>query len=202
MEAEKRRIEQQKKIAEAEKKRIEAEKRIALNEKRRIEQAKRKAEEERKRSERAKRRAEEQKRLALAARAKAEAERKAAEEAQRRQEEKLAMAQALALEQQEQANATARLRDRLRAEYIEHLRASVERNWIRPVNANRGLKCTIRVSQIPGGEVVRVRIVKSSGNIAFDRSVETAVWNASPLPQPKDSVLFDREIIFEFDPEV
>ena len=42
--------------------------------------------------------------------------------------------------------------------------------------------------------MVRVQIERSSGNVAFDQSVETAVWNASPLPIPKDTTLFEREI--------
>ena len=46
-----------------------------------------------------------------------------------------------------------------------------------------------------------MQVQESSGNVAFDRSVQDAVQRASPLPQPKDPSLFAREIIFEFDPE-
>ena len=65
------------------------------------------------------------------------------------------------------------------------------------------MKCTVRVRIIPGGEVVSVKTIKSSGNIAFDRSVEQAVQKASPLPVPDTgSGLFDnfREVEFVFDP--
>ena len=64
-----------------------------------------------------------------------------------------------------------------------------------------GLKCKIRVTQIAGGEVVKAEVIQSSGNLAFDRSVEAAVFKASPLPRPKDPSLFDREIVFIFAPE-
>ena len=39
---------------------------------------------------------------------------------------------------------------------------------------------------IPGGEVTpgSVRVIRSSGNPAFDRSVVAAVYKASPLPVP------------------
>jgi colicin import membrane protein len=57
------------------------------------------------------------------------------------------------------------------------------------------------VRQIPGGEVVEVRIVQSSGNAAFDQSVERAVLKASPLPRPRDPSLFAQEIEFIFEPE-
>jgi colicin import membrane protein len=31
-----------------------------------------------------------------------------------------------------------------------------------------------------------VTVIKSSGNAIFDRSAESAVYSAAPLPQPKD----------------
>ena len=65
------------------------------------------------------------------------------------------------------------------------------------------MKCKILVRLIPSGDVVSVRIIQSSGNSAFDRSVEMAVNKASPLPVPKSSSgLFDhfREVEFVFDP--
>jgi len=44
--------------------------------------------------------------------------------------------------------------------------------------------------------------VRSSGDPTFDRSVETAVYRAAPLPLPPDSALFDRfrELQFIFSP--
>jgi colicin import membrane protein len=47
-----------------------------------------------------------------------------------------------------------------------------------------------------------VSVVKSSGNIAFDRSVEAAVRKADPLPMPKSPRLLAkfRNLNFEFDP--
>jgi colicin import membrane protein len=107
----------------------------------------------------------------------------------------------MALEQEQLDAQRSRLRDRNLAEYMGQIQATVNRNWIRPPGATKGLKCTVRVEQIPGGQVVRVVITKSSGNVAFDRSVENAVLKSSPLPQPKDPSLFDRELKFEFEPE-
>ena len=49
--------------------------------------------------------------------------------------------------------------------------------------------------------MVGVHIIKSSGNSAFDRSVEMAVNKASPLPVPKPGTgLFDhfREVELVF----
>ena len=86
------------------------------------------------------------------------------------------------------------------SEYVGQIKATVERNWLRPKGLPKNLKCTVRVSQIPSGDVINVTIVKSSGNVAFDNSVIAAVRKSSPLPLPKDPSLFARELIFVFDP--
>ncbi len=71
------------------------------------------------------------------------------------------------------------------------------------VAAPAGLSCLIRVKLIPGGEVVDAKVVRSSGDPLFDRSVETAVLKASPLPMPADVAMFKyfREINFNFNPD-
>ncbi|NOQ78481.1 MAG: cell envelope integrity protein TolA, partial [Gammaproteobacteria bacterium] len=66
----------------------------------------------------------------------------------------------------------------------------IERNWRQPLDAPSGLVCKIEIMLLPSGNVVSVKIIESSGNQAFDRSVETAVRKASPLPVPTDSVIF------------
>jgi colicin import membrane protein len=50
---------------------------------------------------------------------------------------------------------------------------------------------------------MHVEVTKSSGDASFDRSVETAVQKAVPLPLPADPALFERfrEITFVFDPD-
>ena len=73
-----------------------------------------------------------------------------------------------------------------RTEYLGQIKDRIERNWLRPPGTASGLQCIARISQIPGGEVVQVEILTSSGNRIFDRSVEEAVFHASPLPVPKD----------------
>ncbi len=87
--------------------------------------------------------------------------------------------------------------------HVEIIRQKVTRNWLSPAGSMAGLTCTVRVRIIPGGDVLDVRITKGSGNAVFDRSVETAVLKASPLPLPADRALFDRFRVLEFifDPE-
>ena len=80
------------------------------------------------------------------------------------------------------------------------MQSSVARKWRRPTGVPGGLKCTVSVVQNRNGRVLRVEILQSSGNAAFDRSVEQAVLAASPLPAPRERALFDREIVFLFNP--
>ena len=203
---EKKRLEQKKKQA-AEKKRREAEKKRKLAEKKRREKAlaeKKRKEALRKKREREKRLAEEKKRK-LAEEKRREAERRRIEEEERRQQEELArqeaeMKQKLEAERQAAA-ARAAARQREIDKYLGLIKSAVSRHWIRPDTDVTGLSCKVNVRIIPNGDVIDVQIIESSGNLAFDRSVEKAVQRAAPLPVPAvESGLFDefREVNFVF----
>ncbi len=88
--------------------------------------------------------------------------------------------------------------------YDEVISDRVRYVWVRPPSAGQDLTTEVSVRLIPGGEVVpnSVRVVRSSGNKAFDQSVVAAIYNASPLPVPSGR-LFDhafRELPFTFSP--
>ena len=129
------------------------------------------------------------------------AERKRIETARRRQAER-ALGEAIALDARRLEEDRLALLDAGRTDYIAQIKAKIDRNWLRPPGTAAGLKCVVRVSQIPGGEVVQAEIQSSSGNVAFDRAVEEAVLRSSPLPVPNDPSLFDRNIVITFEPEV
>lgn len=192
-EAEKRRKTEQKKKAEVEKKRkAEAARKKAIAEK------KRKAEQVRKKAEA------EKKRKAEEARKKAEAEKKRrAEEARKKAAAEREMRERLAAEQERLRAQRESAMQRIVDQYGLYIKEKVQRSWIRPSGSNASLSCTVNVRLIPGGEVVDVKIVRGSGNEAFDRSVEAAVFRASPLPVPKDPEVMEkfRSITFEFNPD-
>ena len=129
--------------------------------------------------------------------------RKEAEE-RRKQEDQKRLQEML---QQEEADIEAAARAARAAslidEYKAAIRQKVSRNWIKPVGSARGMQCVVRVRLVPGGEVLEARVVQSSGNAVFDRSVESAVYKAAPLPLPDAQDMFDyfREIEFTFNPE-
>ena len=208
---EKRKVEaEQKKKAEAEqKKKAEAEA------KRKAElAAKQKAEAERKRKadlaarqkaeaeQKKKAEAEAKRKAEQAAKQKAEAEQKKKAEAEAKRKAELAAKQKAEAERKRKAEAEAAARARAEAElqaqleaervqgalqeYMAHVAAKVENNWLRPPGSPGGLKCTVNVKLIPGGDVVSARVVQGSGDPLFDDSAEKAVLKASPLPVPSD----------------
>jgi colicin import membrane protein len=158
-------------------------------------EAKAKAEAEQKRKAEAKAKAEAEAKAKAEAEQKRKAEAKAKAEAEQRRREADLQAQLKA--EQEEARARSAL-----SEYIPYIQDKVQRNWLRPAGSAAGLSCLIRVRLIPGGDVVSATVVRSSGDPLFDRSVETAVLKASPLPLPTDASLFNhfREINFNFEP--
>lgn len=126
-------------------------------------------------------------------------EKKRAEE-QRRKEAESALQEQVTAEEKRRADART-LGEVER--YKALIRQKVSRSWNRPVTAAKGLQCTVRVRLVAGGEVLAASVVRSSGDPVFDRSVENAVYKATPLPVPQDPQLFDyfREIEFVFNPE-
>lgn len=72
------------------------------------------------------------------------------------------------------------------------IRQKIERNWRKPSGTKPGMSTTVSVQLIPSGDVINVQTTKSSGDKSFDRSVETAVRRADPLPLPPDPNLFER----------
>lgn len=67
---------------------------------------------------------------------------------------------------------------------------AIAQQWIIPPEVNKHLETKLAVHLAPGGMVLEVIIVKSSGNSVLDRSAQTAVYKASPLPVPKNNGLF------------
>ena len=184
--AEKKRKREERKLAKLRKEQKAEKKRAAKD------RAKKKKEVERLKAERIT----EEKRLADV-----EAKHKQLEDRKRREAEAKAMQASIAAEQAALNKAEQKRLSSLRGQYIADIQSKVARHWIRPASARQGLSCKVVVNQIPGGEVINVRTTKCIGDDVFRRSVEAAVYKASPLPRPSDPGLFDREIVFNFKPQ-
>lgn len=67
----------------------------------------------------------------------------------------------------------------------------IQSRWhINQVNAK--IKCVYAIDIGPGGVVLSLKLIKSSGDAALDQSARTAIMQSSPLPVPNDPALFER----------
>lgn len=83
-------------------------------------------------------------------------------------------------------------------EYYAAIQSQVTNNWRRPPTARPGLRCTLRIVQIPGGEVISAAIAgKCIADEATRRSIIAAVERGS-LPYRGFEEVFEREIDFIF----
>ncbi len=198
-EKERAKQEQEKKQREQERQRVVEDERRKEAEQKKHEDAEHKKQEE---AQRKKDEAERKKQTADAEKRKHDDERKK-QDKQRQHEMEQALREQLADEEKSRAAA----RDaRLASEadkYKAAIRQKVSRYWVRPASSRKELQCTVRVRLVPGGEVLEAKVVRTSGDANFDRSVEAAVHKASPLPLPENPELFERfrEIEFVFRPE-
>jgi colicin import membrane protein len=147
--------------------------------------------------------AEEQRKADAARQAKADADKKAQELAQQKKAE------------QERAQREADLKSQLaaeehlnavqsspaKAEYLSLITARINHAWIRPPSARSGVKCTVHITQVPGGVITHVTVTGCNGDESVRQSVETAAYRASPLPAPSDPALFDPNIDVTFAPD-
>tara|TARA_R110002049_G_scaffold23726_31_gene84225 strand:+ start:1521 stop:2396 length:876 start_codon:yes stop_codon:yes gene_type:complete len=137
-------------------------------------------------------------------RAEAERLRKEKEQKQREENERIRReAEAAQLQAQidaENARLEAR-RSNDMAAYIFAIQQKVARSWIAPPSSPDDLECEVTVRQQPGGIVTSVRVVRCNGDAATVRSIEAAVFKASPLPRPSNDLLFDTNLRFIFKPE-
>ena len=87
------------------------------------------------------------------------------------------------------------------AAYIFAIQNKVRLNWVQPATVAADLECVVRVRQREGGDVVAANVVSCNGDAAVVRSIEAAVFKASPLPVPSNPILFEPDLRFVFKPE-
>ncbi|CAM2902735.1 cell envelope integrity protein TolA [Legionella worsleiensis] len=80
---------------------------------------------------------------------------------------------------------------------------AIGRNWILPEHADSRLSSQFKIRLAPDGTVLDVTLTRGSGDPLLDRSAQTAIRKASPLPVPTDPETFSmfREISLTVRPE-
>lgn len=197
--AEAKREEQRSAERQAEQARAESERKDQEETKRKAREAERKAAEETERNaqEEAKRKAQQEAERERIAAAKREAEEKRqAQEAKLNAESQAELQRSLADE--ERINAVRS--SGAMASWTQQITARIQHAWIRPPSARAGLDCTLYVTQVPGGEIVSVKLGTCNGDEAVRESIQVAAYRASPLPPPPDPALFVRDLEIHFRP--
>ncbi|QYG01971.1 MULTISPECIES: cell envelope integrity protein TolA [Massilia] len=197
-EEKKRKEEEAKKAAAEEKKRKEAEERKREE----AEQKKREEAEQKKRDEAEKKKLEEaeRKKKELAEKKKADAaaaeKKKKAEAAAKAEDARLDKLRKEELQRMAGAmgstgTAAKSTGPRSDGGYIAAITAAIKSATAYPGNTDvaGNPRATFRVEQLPTGEIMSVRLVKSSGVPEFDRAVENGIKKASPLPKKKDGTV-------------
>jgi colicin import membrane protein len=126
---------------------------------------------------------------------------------QRRLREELAREQQqLALEHERAAIRDSLARDaaaeraRALATWVDRIRAKIRGNILLPPDLKGNPEAIFDVVQLPTGEVLSVKLRKSSGHAGYDQAVERAILKSSPLPRPDRPELFQRELELRFRP--
>jgi colicin import membrane protein len=192
----------------AEQAKREAEQQLALQRRQQEEQAQQQAEQQQK-AEKQKQLAEQQRleqqkiaqqKQAAAAKQQAIALAKQQKEAQQQlmmkqlqtEQQQLLQKQMAQEQRQLHAQAASRQQQGVIDKYKTMIVHAIQQNWLVPDNVDKNLVCQLLVQVGPGGTVLSVQVVRSSGNPALDRSAQAAVYKTSPLPVPEDPALFDR----------
>ena len=161
-------------------------------EKQRLAEEKRKKEEQRKKEE-------EQKKLAEQQKQKEEQRKKLAEEQAKKEAAKKEQAAREAADKAAKAAAAAKVSD-----YLSKIAAAIRRNTNIPPDLTGNPEVAYEVTLLPTGEVLNIRLIKSSGFPSYDAATERAILKSSPLPIPKDDpVLFQSQFrvgIYRFRP--
>ncbi len=80
---------------------------------------------------------------------------------------------------------------------------TISQHWIIPNNIDKHLTAEFLIYVAPGGLVLDVQLIKSSGDISLDRSARAAIFKASPLPVPTDAEAFEsfKQFVLKVKPE-
>lgn len=91
-------------------------------------------------------------------------------------------------------------REKAVADYISRIRAKIKGNIVLPPDLRGNPEAVFDVVQLPSGEILSVKLKKSSGHAAYDAAVERAILKSSPLPRPEQAELFSRHLELKFRP--
>jgi colicin import membrane protein len=91
-------------------------------------------------------------------------------------------------------------RNRAQLDWIAKIRSRIRGYINLPPDIPGNPEAIFDVVQLPTGEIIDVKLRKSSGVRAYDDAVQRAILKASPLPKPVPADLFQRNLELHFRP--
>lgn len=131
----------------------------------------------------------------------AEKKRREAAAARHKQQQKLLQQELAAEEAERERAAKLSAAQSKAADFMARIGNRISSKWSRPPGSARDAFAVLRVRVTAGGNVLGVTVIRSSGDPVFDRSIETAVYLAEPLPMPTDPDVLDLLREFNIDTE-
>ena len=86
------------------------------------------------------------------------------------------------------------------ATWQNQIQAKIRSNIILPPDLAGNPQAEFDVALLPTGEVLSVKLARSSGNRALDDAWERAILKSSPLPRPSKPEIFVRDLRLKFRP--
>jgi colicin import membrane protein len=129
------------------------------------------------------------------------------DDTQRRMREELAREQnSLAADRERQnmreqlARDAAAASNKSMADWVNKVRAKIRGNVVLPPDIKGNPEAVFDVVQLPTGEVISVKLRRSSGQAALDNAIERAILKSSPLPRPDRSESAPRAFELKYRP--
>lgn len=91
---------------------------------------------------------------------------------------------------QSEMGAQAKVRSSLTDEYKAKILAKIKSRIIVPNDLSNDPVAEFEITLLPGGDILEVKLRKSSGSTVWDSAVERAINLSKPLPLPPDPLLF------------
>jgi|SRR6185369_10575000 len=98
------------------------------------------------------------------------------------------------------ANDATAARNKTMADWVGKVAAKVRGNVVLPPDIKGNPEAIFDVVQLPNGEVLQVKLRKSSGHRALDDAIERAILKSSPLPKPDRSESAPRAFELKYRP--
>ena len=91
-------------------------------------------------------------------------------------------------------------RNKSQLDWIDKIRSRIRGNINLPPDIVGNPEAIFDVVQLPTGEIIDVKLRKSSGVRAYDDAVQRGILKSSPLPKPVPADLFQRNLELRFRP--